>query len=457
MPAPLGASARAAGAAPESNTLVASPPPDAFDTEAAAPAPAVPEVHRPAYLHTSQQLAARVAQIARKNPELAKVEEFGRSSQGQPLQALTLTAPGGPANKPTLLVVAGQHARETANPEFAVDYAEHLASAYGQDANLTANLRMFKICIIPNLNPDGRDIFFQGFDGGDLSKLQQRTTAQGIDENRDWEGDGAAFGKIGTSSTPGSPTYAGKMPGDAPEVSAAMSFIRGLNPSMVLDLHSFGDDILYSPGPTAQASSDERAEFGLASYLGGPAGFQARNSGTDYPTAGELRAFGTSLGKPALTVETGAFPTDQSKPDFWLMPQNSFRPNEANVFGILNRALEALGDPTREPLGPSVQRIENDGGKVSALLAAADAHAPRVDKAELTVDPGGVAERVVPLTRDGDPRRSERFNIDLAKVPGLDLSKLPDGTPFIVQGVDSSGVKGAVLADFAKPPAAASA
>lgn len=137
---------------------------------AADPWVAPPPLVRNHYLRISDsaEISADLAQLATASA-LARVEELGRSTQGRPLQALVLADPD-PAKDPLrVLMIGSQHgASEPAGAEAMLELARELL--WGESREL---LETLQVVLIPNANPDGRD-------------LGRRSNARGVNINTDF-------------------------------------------------------------------------------------------------------------------------------------------------------------------------------------------------------------------------------------------------------------------------------
>jgi hypothetical protein len=122
---------------------------------AAAPAPTTP-LEAAAYgrISTSAEISAYLDRLAAAAPFVAK-EIVGASAQGRPIEALAFRAGGkqGP-DRLTLMVIGSQHgAAEPAGGEALLVVARELASG-----DLRPLLDDVDVVLLPNANPDGRDL-----------------------------------------------------------------------------------------------------------------------------------------------------------------------------------------------------------------------------------------------------------------------------------------------------------
>lgn len=181
---------------------------------------------------------ARLNELAALRPDLATVVTLGQSLQGRPINAIKITAPGGP-RKRGFLVHGCQHAREWITPMAMMLTADNLVRNYGTDARVTALVDDNEFFIVPVFNPDG----YQYSWSNDRLWRKNRRNGHGVDNNRNW---GYGWGGPGSSDQPQSQTYRGTGPFSEPETAVFRDFLVS-NPSVdrYLDIHSYSQLILY--------------------------------------------------------------------------------------------------------------------------------------------------------------------------------------------------------------------
>lgn len=94
-------------------------------------------------------------------PDLVKLEVIGHSVLGKPISALTITdfTTGTADHKPALLVFAQQHAREPIGSQLALSWVKQLLESFGTDEIITHLLATRTVYVVPQVNPDGNDVF----------------------------------------------------------------------------------------------------------------------------------------------------------------------------------------------------------------------------------------------------------------------------------------------------------
>ncbi len=123
-------------------------------TDAVLPTPL--EAHAQAQISNSAEMSVYLHALAATQPSLARVEVLGDSVQGRPLEVLRLAAPRGKDKSPRakVMVIGSQHgAAEPAGGEALLVIARELLSG-----SLRPLLDDLEIILLPNANPDGRDL-----------------------------------------------------------------------------------------------------------------------------------------------------------------------------------------------------------------------------------------------------------------------------------------------------------
>jgi len=139
-------------------------------TVQALPPPGDPPLQRNGYsrISSSAEISADLAAITAAS-DIARLEVLGHSIRRRPIEALVLRAPDGVANPLRVLIVGSQHgAAEPAGAEALLRLARELA--FGE---LRPWLDELDVVLVPNANPDGRD-------------LGRRTNAKGVNLNTDF-------------------------------------------------------------------------------------------------------------------------------------------------------------------------------------------------------------------------------------------------------------------------------
>ena len=157
--------------------------------------------HSLAVSPTSAQVEAHVRKAARSHPGLVAAAKVGKSQQGRPLYAVTVTDGETPDDdKQHVLILAGQHGNEESGRIVALALIDWLTTPAA-----AATRRRQKIVVMPNVNPDG-------------AELDQGKTPGGVNLNRE--------------HGPAGPT--------TPEARAVEQVAGELGPELFVDLHAKG-------------------------------------------------------------------------------------------------------------------------------------------------------------------------------------------------------------------------
>lgn len=251
-----------------------------------------------------------LANLAASNAEIASWVDMGDSynkvtaggPEGYDIQVLQLTnkATDRPDyEKPILYLQGAIHAREYTTTELVTRFAEDLVAGYGTNPEATWLLDNTQIHIVPILNPDGRKLAEQGYSWRKNVNPNPPAGANpasfptyGVDLNRNYD---SQWGTVpgGSSGDPSSNVYRGEFPFSEPESQAARDYLTDLFPDqkpdeqfapapddatgVYLDVHSFGNLVLYPFGSTAEKAPNYDGlrnlglKFGYFSGLDGEA------------------------------------------------------------------------------------------------------------------------------------------------------------------------------------------
>jgi carboxypeptidase T len=186
--------------------------------------------------------------------------------------------------RPTVVLVAGVHAREWGGPDILVSFLERLtaAAAAGTEISLSgyavsaADLERIvgglDVVVFPQVNPDGRAYSMRP-DGNELWRTNRRPSpVGGVDVNRnyDWLWDfrryfdprALARGEVSVSDTPGQDTYHGPDAFSEPETrNVAWLVDRYPTTRFLVDVHSFSELILFPWGDDDNQSTEPGQNF----------------------------------------------------------------------------------------------------------------------------------------------------------------------------------------------------
>ena len=135
--------------------------------------------------HNYQALTQAVRQLAQRNPEITELITIGKTLKGRDIWLLQVSGTKGPAPevKQALLVCGNLEGDHLIGSEVALGIAGHLINGYGKDEKITAILDKRTFYIVPRLNPDGAELFFNQVKYEYSGNLKPR------DEDYDWVSD----------------------------------------------------------------------------------------------------------------------------------------------------------------------------------------------------------------------------------------------------------------------------
>ncbi|KAH8708642.1 hypothetical protein GQ44DRAFT_752695 [Phaeosphaeriaceae sp. PMI808] len=189
---------------------------------------------------------------------------LGNSVQGRTLTGIQIWGVGGRGSRPAVIIHGNVHAREWITSMTTEYFAWQLLTKYASDANVKALVDKFDFYITPIVNPDG----FAYSQTTDRLWRKNRQVVSGNscvgrDINRNWPYKWELTG--GASTSPCSETYKGQVAGDAPENRALVAQVNQLRDtrgiSLYLDVHSYGQYILWGYGYDCNARPENNAQL----------------------------------------------------------------------------------------------------------------------------------------------------------------------------------------------------
>ncbi|MGB8909461.1 MAG: M14 family metallopeptidase, partial [Candidatus Cybelea sp.] len=234
--------------------------------------------------------------------------------EGRQCRAIKIANGTGP-NRPGVYFLGGIHSREWGSCDILINFIEQLEQAYQNGTGLTCGNRTFSpddiasivdtldIIVFPQANPDGRNY---SINTEALWRKNRRTAAPnsamctGVDVNRNYDflwDFPTYFNSASAISDSTDPCdyqlYNGPSAFSEPESgNAKWIFDTFPNVAYFIDVHSYGEDILYSWGDDEDQSSDPTMNFQNPAYNGmrGIAGdaYKEYISASDLSTALDL-------------------------------------------------------------------------------------------------------------------------------------------------------------------------
>lgn len=284
-----------------------------------------------------EQADAELDALAAAYPGMARVEEYGRSTEGRRLRLLRIGAPGARSR----LLVSGQiHAGEFVAGYVARAVARELLTS--DDPSAKELRGEAQVVVAPLLNPDGAQRVWDV--NGWTSFRGMRITANGADPNRNFpfaERKNATERKRSWNSArskAGTAYYRGVRPLSEPECTALARLCATERFCAALNFHSFGGVVYY---PSLEGVFDTGEDAAARAFAELARGFPSRQSQRAYRVLSEhpdtlegqldaflLGAFGTA----SATIEVGRPTLSVLKPSRVLNPFWIFNPEQPELW-----------------------------------------------------------------------------------------------------------------------------
>lgn len=132
--------------------------------------------------HDYQALTSALKQIASQYPDITELKSIGTTLKNREIWMIQISGTNGPSplEKQALLICGNLEADHVIGSEVALGIARHLAENYSQDEQIQKVLDQRTFYIIPRLNPDGAERFFE-----DVS-IEKSFNLKPRDEDFDW-------------------------------------------------------------------------------------------------------------------------------------------------------------------------------------------------------------------------------------------------------------------------------
>ncbi|MCW2962503.1 MAG: Carboxypeptidase Aqualysin 1 [Thermoleophilia bacterium] len=415
----------------------------------------------PSYFRSYDQLKTALYEMEAKYPGLVEVRDIGDTAEkiagtaDRDILALVLTNKAMTGDKPSTLNVGGIHAREIANPELLMTFANQLLAGHGTNADATMLLDTREVVLVPMLNPDGHAVVEKGFLGERGGNTMQRKNtdagepALGTDLNRNFE---YKWGGPGASASPRSETYRGPSAASAPETKAIQQFAIANKPDFFIDWHSYSKLNMYPWGDSREKTPHHAAFQALAQKFTSFNGYSPIQAIDLYATTGTTDdTIYAKNGKASMAIETGS--------SFHQSDQEFAKTLQENL-PILSYTAKIADSPFERVFGPDVSSVTVDPTtrQLTATLSDLNNGKQAIAGAEVVLDPNAAPGTGMALTAaDGTfDKFDEAVTGAASALPGLDPNA-GDGTLVYVRGRDVAGNWGPLTAQWLTGPAKAAA
>lgn len=212
------------------------------------------------FIRDYQAIVDSMKSLAQKYPDKVTLETIGKTFEGRDLIVMKISTSNNP-NKKSLMVTGLHHAREWATGEATINLAEKLLADYENPEvkNLLDNIDLY---LFPVVNPDGyeyslkqsrwwrknRKVFEKGI-GVDLNRNYYTEKNPELYRPKDDKPD-STWDDYGASDSVYSDTYRGPYGASEEEIKALQDFVNSKKIQTVIDIHSYGNMILFPWGHT---------------------------------------------------------------------------------------------------------------------------------------------------------------------------------------------------------------
>ncbi|CUG88214.1 carboxypeptidase B, putative [Bodo saltans] len=263
-----------------------------------------------------------------------EVTDIGESIEGRSIPCVCMVAARTRFTyPPTMLVVGGHHAREWISVEAPLRMIRKFLEGFSVNTRIRSILHNVRLCIIPNLNPDGYVFSWEAGWAGNIPRRMWRKnrrgtgpggsggTVFGVDLNRnygiDWQDD------TGSSTRPTDDIYRGSAALSEPETQSLYKFVLSQHGNGntknrqriagFVSIHSYGNNIMFPFGYNTNAFGPNEAllrslgnemKAAIMNVTGNT--YEAMKAADDYLCSGDaVDAVYTAIGfAPSFTIET---------------------------------------------------------------------------------------------------------------------------------------------------------
>jgi hypothetical protein len=192
-------------------------------------------------------ITAHLRELTELAPDRVSLQAIGNTLENRPLWALRIG--GGAPDATPMLINGTQHAREWIAAMVSTCVADRLVRGYDSDPAIRAFVDHTRLWVVPVVNPDG----YQYSWSTNRYWRKNRRDRHGVDLNRNFS---VAFGGTGSSRNERSETYHGPYAFSEPESAALRDLARREAIALHVDLHAYGQMLLYPWSYTGTPAKD---------------------------------------------------------------------------------------------------------------------------------------------------------------------------------------------------------
>jgi murein tripeptide amidase MpaA len=205
-----------------------------------------------------------LGELAAQNPGLASLVEIGTTLQGRTIWGLRISNDS-VTEKPAVVYFGCEHAREWIACPVPLFFATHVLANYGIDPAVTELVDGAEFFVIPVFNVDGYLYSWDTYRFWRKNRRNLNGVYYGVDLNRNWA---EGWGGPGSEGNYDSPVYRGSAPFSEPETQELRDFfLAHPNIRAQMDIHSFGEQILWPYGYTSVLPPDQAVYAELGATL----------------------------------------------------------------------------------------------------------------------------------------------------------------------------------------------
>lgn len=283
------------------------------------------------FIRDYDKLVNSMKELASKYPDKVTLEVIGKTFEGRDLIVMKITTNKENPNKKSLMVTGLHHAREWATGEAALNIAEKLLQDYPNNEEVKNLLDNTDLYIFPVVNPDGyeyslkksawwrknRKVFDKGI-GVDLNRNYYTEKNPELYRPKD-DKPNSTWDDYGASDSVYSDTYRGPYGASEEEIKTLEKFVNDKKIQTVIDLHSYGNMILFPWGHTTEPTQWDNIYKEVGNEINKVVGnkYWVSQSVNLYPTTGSSEDYHHEEGRFNYTFEIGKsfFPSSKKELD----------------------------------------------------------------------------------------------------------------------------------------------
>lgn len=284
------------------------------------------------FIRDYEKIVNSMKELASKYPDKVSLEVIGKTFEGRDLIVMKINTNKDNLDKKSLLVTGLHHAREWATGEAAINIAEKLLMQYPDNQEIKDLLDNIDLYIFPVVNPDGyeysfkksawwrknRKVFEKGI-GVDLNRNYYTEKNPELYRPKDDKPD-STWDDYGASDSVYSDTYRGPYGASEEEIKALQDFVNKNKIQTVIDIHSYGNMILFPWGHTNQPTEWNQIYEEVGNEINKAVGgkYWVSQSIKLYPTTGSSEDYHQEEGRFNYTFEIGRsfFPSSKSELEY---------------------------------------------------------------------------------------------------------------------------------------------